>query len=806
MKTKSVFLVDFVLLMAIFSVTGLFLYRFVYSEPEVFTNNAPLIISEVKVTGGVGKASDEFVELYNPGVNPVILGEWQIGRLTKSASSSEIQPLFVFPEAAIVSAKGHVLVAHSEYMGLVQPDYIYTGQGLADDNTVALLDAQGVVMDLVGYGTAKNYETAPADAPSGQLLSLERKPGGELGNEQDTNNNQLDFFRTQPNPQNILSGVQRSPLNEEVPNEVVVTTTTIITVTSTDNLNSPSSSVELILPPVELVTSTAPTFATTTGNTSASVTVPVSVSLVSSTTIYMPGVVRISEVYPVPESGQNEFVELYNSSTERIVLTGWYLMDGGGSKTELGGTIMADDYLVIEKPKGNLNNTGDQVKVFSPTGVVIDSVSYGDWLDENVADNAPLPEIGTSLMSVYFQGVGDRNRFELTSVITKGQENQLSVVNNDQEMDEVTITPAVVNSEPKPVVKKIEPLYSRIIFPAVALVGEELSFDASYSSGGQGQRKYLWETGDGYIYTGEKIFHVYKQEGTYSLTLTLSDETGVEKHKTVKIKITPIPVVEKQTTVTTKQMVAVNASKTSVQKKESAIVYSLINDLPSVKTNTQVRIRGILAAVFVDEKTTEYYLIGETTAGGAAVGVLVKTKNTDFDARLGDTVEMTGKYIINATSGNYVQFTDSDKISIVRSGEVFAPVSSTIKTIEKTLGGFVQIQGQVVEKSNSNFIVADQTSEIKVLGSFSEIKKADHVMVIGYLLRVKEGMAIKIANKNDVLVKPTVPIIEMSVDNNESQKNKLGMAGVSGSIVLGLVVIKKYFFSKTKEIISATEN
>lgn len=807
MKVRTRIFLDLCLFFVCFVVSAAIMYKGVYTEQGDNPSGGLVLISEVRPTGGVGRANDEYVELYNPQPGPVIIGGWLISKMTKSASSTDRQQLFSFPAGAILPSHAHVLIAHVDSTVSSTADYLYSGQALSDDNSVVLIDDNGLTVDLVGYGLAKNVESEPADPPNTQLLSIERKPGAELGNAHDTNNNKIDFFRAQSTPQNLSS-----PLNPLVAVPTMETTTTIELVTSTDILSSTTSnpvvsSTPVVVTSTEIIQSTATTPTTTSG--------PVvnSNSDVTSTPQYIMGSVLITELYPIPKSGEEEFVELFNRTSESIDLTYWYISDGSGSKTILSGSLSSLTYKIIEKPKGSLNNAGDLLSLYAANDMLIDKVAYGNWNDGEVGNNAPAPETGVSIVRIYGteDSNSDYNDFGLSVTSTKGLANIYTPFHTEVEEEEekIEISDVNVSSGIKTTSKKAEPLYARIVHPASAMAGDEVVLDASFSSGGEGIRQFIWEMDDGNILKGERIKHVYKEPDTYSVALTVFDDTGSEKHKTVKIKIIPNPAVETAKKVEETKQATATVAKTSTKKVESVPVFTQISELSKAKTNALVRVRGVLAAVFVAKTVPEFYLVGESSVGGVAVGALVKTKNNTIDARVGDIVEITGKYIVNTTSGNYIQYGTDDQLSVIGGGEILVPINSAIKSVSQLSGGYVQITGEVAEKKSSYIIVSDSTGEIKITGEIGEnVKIQDRVIVIGYVVRTKEGAVIRVAGINDVRVREvlttsTAPNTNETVSNPERPITTLVLIGLIATTLFGLVA--KKFWLRKNNLIEATE-
>jgi hypothetical protein len=120
----------------------------------------------------------------------------------------------------------------------------------------------------------------------------------------------------------------------------------------------------------------------------------------------------LNEIVSDPADGDVEWIELYNPQTTSIDLTGWTIIDASEKSTTLDGlSIASDGYLVIENPKGKLNNDGDCVTLLDPTGNSIDQMSYGtEEVDE--------PNKGESLAF-------DGSTWITTTAITKNAINNL---------------------------------------------------------------------------------------------------------------------------------------------------------------------------------------------------------------------------------------------------------------------------------------------------------------------------------------------------------------------------------------------
>jgi len=148
---------------------------------------------------------------------------------------------------------------------------------------------------------------------------------------------------------------------------------------------------------------------------------------VSNGAIY--GEVLINEFVSFPAAGENEWVELYNPSGGKLSLSGWTIADGSGAATPLSGGFDANNYyfFVKEKFKGALNNSGDEIDLYSDTHNLIDRVVYGKYGD-TPANNAPAPAQGeTCALKVDGQKtLYSKDDYFLTDTPTKGKPNIIS--------------------------------------------------------------------------------------------------------------------------------------------------------------------------------------------------------------------------------------------------------------------------------------------------------------------------------------------------------------------------------------------
>jgi hypothetical protein len=303
-----------------------------------------VVISEINTSGGSGKTTDEFIELYNPTSTDVNLSGWQL--IKKTASGSSYVLIENFGDKTIV-AHSFFLIAHpTGYSGTTTPDIYYsTTNSISDNNTVILSDVTQAVIDEVGYGTATVFETEAAANPAAGK-SLERKARADSttemmaeggthyfsGNGEDSDNNKIDFVtRDTPEAQNSASESEYTEL----------------------------------APPINQPAPTTP-------------------QSPQSAPVYSKNVI-VNELFPNPKGADDsEFIELYNSGDQPVDLNGWKISDSTARKfiitpEDFKTTVITTrGFFIIDKKVSaiSLNNTSDAAKLYSPDDVLVNSFEY----------------------------------------------------------------------------------------------------------------------------------------------------------------------------------------------------------------------------------------------------------------------------------------------------------------------------------------------------------------------------------------------------------------------------------------------
>ena len=220
--------------------------------PPPQSNNANHVVISELLPGVPGNNNFEFIELYNPTATAQNLAGWSLWYQMRA--DQEPIKLITFSANDGLPAYGYFLLLRDSQTYDVIGDETYSVALFERQGGIQLRDAQGTAVDQVGWGDAPatiSAGTPLAFTPNGS--SLERLPGGDLGNGQSTGDNSADFRQqSAPTPQN--SGTLPTPLPAErlsisvtPPDQVPPGTEFIYTVT-VENLSDSDTAVFVSIP------------------------------------------------------------------------------------------------------------------------------------------------------------------------------------------------------------------------------------------------------------------------------------------------------------------------------------------------------------------------------------------------------------------------------------------------------------------------------------------------------------------------------------------------------------------------------
>ncbi len=305
-----------------------FVSGFLLIMPAIAENSDHLIISQIQITGGAGKTSNDFIELYNPTSASIDIKGYRLVKRTQTGTTDTL--IKSFTDTFYIPSQGYFLWANSDYLDIPILPNAATSAAIASDNGIALRfgsNDTGEIIDAVSWGMAQNAFV------EGTIRPLNPNEAGYAlvrDNNQDTNNNAADF--------------------------------TIIS-------SSPHRAEASVPPPEQPATPTPPP------ETSPPPPSPAPSSGSCQNTILVNEII----INPEDSNADYEFVELYNQMDIEKDISGWILEDSQGKTTKFtlpaNTRIASHGFLTLYRPqtKITLNNSGDGIKLSDATGQICDA-------------------------------------------------------------------------------------------------------------------------------------------------------------------------------------------------------------------------------------------------------------------------------------------------------------------------------------------------------------------------------------------------------------------------------------------------
>ncbi len=154
-----------------------------------------ILINEIKIADKDSEneiiVKDEFIELYNPNNFSVDLTNWYIQKKTKEGDSFNSLVTKSVLEGKLINPEDYFVIGNILSPVASTCDALWADNySLAKDNTIALKNPLGEIVDKVGWGEVLDSENLPIVNPEPQQ-SIQRKKLGEVP--VDTDNNFEDF-------------------------------------------------------------------------------------------------------------------------------------------------------------------------------------------------------------------------------------------------------------------------------------------------------------------------------------------------------------------------------------------------------------------------------------------------------------------------------------------------------------------------------------------------------------------------------------------------------------------------------------
>jgi hypothetical protein len=328
---------------------------------ETATTSWEVRFSEIAWAGTSAYATDEWMELWNPGGGAVSLSGWTL---------TDGGDIHIALTGTIV-AGGYYLLERTDDTTVadVPADQIYSGAlGNGGENLI-LMDPAGRVLDSIMAATGW---------PAGNSAIFNSMERTGLGNTWCTNDgvhrNGLDALG-QP-----IHGTPRQAFSGYCAPASTLSPTRTSTATKTPTLTKTDS----------------PTVTATTQWEATETTAPSPTIAVTPTPFFNPaGTILISEIgwAGTAFSADDEWIELHNPGMNLVDLTGWSLDDANHIHINLHGTLPSGGYFLLERTSddsiadipadaiyvGALSNTGAILRLYDPAGALVDVAGEIPW-------------------------------------------------------------------------------------------------------------------------------------------------------------------------------------------------------------------------------------------------------------------------------------------------------------------------------------------------------------------------------------------------------------------------------------------
>lgn len=398
-----------------------------------------VVLSEIQWGGSALSTADEWIELANVSSESVDISSWKITGVASQGAEIVIPAETILPSHATYLVANYAL-GDAKTALAVLPNLVSSLVSISNSSlTVTLITADGTIIDSYsdketpGMGSSSphasaernledgNWSTAVASynllagetlgspgyamfpvAREENLSSLKAPESSHESIEEITSSvaPEADVISEVPSPEVVVETDLSAPEEviapveegEDSETEVVTEIETDILFEIIDSTNTEDVEIEIVtlIAPIMTETIVSAVEEIQVGEPSYRLddTSPAIAETLTITETLDYSALRVTEFLSSPSEG-SEWIEIWNSGTEEIVLDGVTVTDASKKITTLSGILGAGDYMLVENPKGKLNNTDDTITLTLPDGQVLFTLAYG-------TKDFPAPKKGNS--------------------------------------------------------------------------------------------------------------------------------------------------------------------------------------------------------------------------------------------------------------------------------------------------------------------------------------------------------------------------------------------------------------------------
>ncbi len=472
--------------------------------------------------------------------------------------------------------------------------------------------------------------------------------------------------------------------------------------------------------------------------------------------------ILITETLPNPvglDEGVNEWLEIYNTSTDPIWMQFWKLRDNQNESSLPALYLPSKSFLILtgQETKLILNNSGgDFLELRDEKDKLVARVNYAGAAPEGETYNLC------------------GKKWQWLKKATPGKENFCPLPD-----------------------KKTEAFFE--VSQDKILAGEPVIFDAHESYGSSGMIiKYSWhfekpvlnlasrETKDFFEIDSPVLEVKFLSGGKQKVTLKVLDslETEDTYSQTVEVKAPKENSTSKEKS---------QSSQSSAGQVKSAMVNQTnLENVRKMKIGSQVEVTGIVAVEPGVLGVNIFYLAGS--------GIQIYCYKKDFPGlALGDTVKVQGE-ISQAYNELRIKINDKNDVTIIKSG--LPPLAHEVGLDEigdEWEGSLLKLTGEITSLRSEDFWLDDGSGEIRVVIkkttgiSLSErgLKIGDRVMVTGILSEIQSGFRLLPRYQSDLVIQQVAGEQDVKKDKSSPAIMKYLLVAAGATIIVLLAIIIK---------------
>jgi len=512
---------------------------------------------------------------------------------------------------------------------------------------------------------------------------------------------------------------------------------------------------------------------------------------------YQPGDLVVNEVLPAPSSGNNEWVELFNNTSEAISLTGWTLLNKEGSNfttTTLSGEIAPDEFLIIEDINGNLNNSGDTVILKDSTGQIIDQIVYGDFsscsncawarLSDGVDSDNDAADFAATITSTK----NAPNIITAKPVSSQSSGGSVNDTIKTTEKPTTTSTSSTTSKTTAKIIKKITEIIVNEVYPNPTAGEDEFielknlsnqSFDVSGLIIKDASGKKFQIAANTPPVASQGLLVINRHTSSIALNNSGRETVAIYDGEQVIDQIAyvggkkglsfsrkdngewqwsnPTPGEEnlfggeEMTQVTAVKVTTKSKATAKTVKKSGAVIETDLISARELDLGSKVKVKGVVAVAPGVLGTQIFYLAGS--------GMQVYSYKKDFpELKVGDYVEVVGE-LAESGGERRIKITAASDIKFIEhQAEPIPHQISTGEVNENYEGYLVEIIGDVLEIKGRYIYLDDNGDEVKVYIKSNMampdvgVKTGDKVKIIGIVSQTASGYRLLPRSLSDINV------------------------------------------------------